>query len=172
MQGRARKQPQHDYPDTVYLSLVQSRNNKVPKQEQKTLEDDSVHDGRNDLDIRMALDPFLLSGRPLLLYQRESHSVYASLERGALERFPGDNIVTVSINEPYCNENDRCLGISHFSVKPFSKHCRQGSNGGRFAMTKAQEDDIRKWFVLECLRNYSKVRVDCKLRMRTANPPS
>jgi hypothetical protein len=81
-------------------SCFYSRNNKVPKQEQKTLGNDSVHDGRNDLDIRMALDPFLFSGRPFLLYQRESHSVDASLERGALERFPGDAIVTVSIGEP------------------------------------------------------------------------
>lgn len=32
----------------------------------------------------------------------------------------------------------------------------QGNNGGRFAMTRAQEDDIRKWFILECLRHYSK----------------
>ncbi len=62
----------------------------------------------------------------------------------------------------------------YFSLfcETFFKHCRQGSNRGRFVMTKAQEDDIRKWFVLECLKNYSKVRANCELRMRTANPAS
>lgn len=106
----------------------------------------------------MALDSFLISGSPFLLNQRESRAVETSLERGALERC--DRIVTVSMNERYgTNENDRFLGISHFfSVKPFTKHSRQDNNSGRFAMTRAQEDDIRKWFILECLRKYSKVR--------------
>jgi hypothetical protein len=75
------------------------RKNKV--QNKNTLENDFLHDGGDDLDIRMALDPFLLSGRSLLLYQSESLIVDASLERGALERFPGDRTVDVSINERY-----------------------------------------------------------------------
>jgi hypothetical protein len=57
----------------------------------------SVQDAINDLDIRMALDSFLLSDGPFLLFQRASHNLDASLERGTLERFPGDRIATVSI---------------------------------------------------------------------------
>jgi hypothetical protein len=121
----------YDYPDII--SLVQlcksiglifflKRKNKVRSQNKKTLENESVQDAKYGLDIRMALDTFRLSGRPLLLCQRKTHTVDASLERGALERFPGDGIVTVSINERYSTSHEMtvaCLGISHFFCETF-----------------------------------------------------